>query len=70
MASSDICLKSPVGYSPGGKEGLRKLVDIQGSPTPSSETVYLNEQEIKQKCQEAYIDEQGALSKLRYKKEE
>jgi len=32
--------KSPVGQGPGGQGEARKLVNIQGSPPPSSEAVH------------------------------
>ncbi|GAB0182044.1 mitochondrial enolase superfamily member 1 [Grus japonensis] len=43
-----------------GKRGSRKLVSIQGSPPPSSGAMRPNKEEVRQKCQEACIDRQGA----------
>lgn len=48
-----------MGYSPGEKKGSRNLVDTQGSFPLSSEVMH-PEEEIQQKCLEAYMDEQGA----------
>jgi len=42
------------------KSNSRKMVNIQGSPPPSSGAMCPNEEEVSQKCQEACIDEQGA----------
>lgn len=42
------------------KRVARKLVDIQESPLPSSEAMRLNKEEVGEKHQEAYIDEQNA----------
>jgi len=43
-----------------GKRGPRKLVSIQGSPPPNSGEMHPDQEEVKQKHQEAYMDEQGA----------
>ena len=52
--------KSPMGCGPGGKAGLRKLVNIQGSPPPSSRGVQPIKYDIRQKCLEGCVDEQVA----------
>ncbi|PKU32048.1 dtw domain-containing protein 2 [Limosa lapponica baueri] len=44
---------------PRGKRGPRKLVSIQESPPPSSGVIYHNKEEVRHKCQEACMDEQG-----------
>ncbi|PKU36933.1 hypothetical protein llap_12767 [Limosa lapponica baueri] len=49
-----------MGKSTGGERGPRKLVSIQGAPPPSSRVVHPNKEEVRQKCQEACMDEQGA----------
>ncbi|PKU31590.1 hypothetical protein llap_18105 [Limosa lapponica baueri] len=49
-----------MGKSTGGERDSRKLVSIQGSPPPSSGAVYPNKEEVRQKIQEACMDEQGA----------
>lgn len=49
-----------MGDSSGERTGPEKLVDFQGSLPPSSRTVHLLVQEIKQRWQKAYMDEQGA----------
>lgn len=41
------------------KIGPGHLVDIQGSPSPSSRKIHLNKQEIKQKLEEAHLEERG-----------
>jgi len=47
------------GLSPGGKRDERMLFNIQGSPSPRSRVVHLNKKELRQKYQEACMDEQG-----------
>lgn len=37
--------KNCMGYSPGEKRGLEELVDLQGSPPPSSRMVHPHKQE-------------------------
>ncbi|PKU31591.1 hypothetical protein llap_18106 [Limosa lapponica baueri] len=56
LATWTICLKESDGIRPWLP---RKLVDTEGSPSPSSRAVHPNEQEVKQKRQEACVDEQG-----------
>lgn len=41
------------------KIGPGHLVDIQGSPSPSSRKIHLNKQEIEQKWEEAHLEERG-----------
>ncbi|GAB0206735.1 mitochondrial enolase superfamily member 1 [Grus japonensis] len=48
-----------MGQSPGGKRGPRQLVSIQGSPPPSSGEMHPNKEEVRQKCEEACMDEQA-----------
>ncbi|GAB0187151.1 hypothetical protein GRJ2_001180400 [Grus japonensis] len=43
-----------------GRRDPRKPVCIQGSPPPSSGAMYPNKEEVRQKHQEACMDEQGA----------
>lgn len=45
---------------PGEKRGPRKLVNIQGSPHPSSEMMHPKEEEVRQKCQETCRCDRGA----------
>lgn len=45
--------------------GLRKPVDIEGLPPP----MHPNEEEGRQKCPEAWVDEQGVTGKAQNKKE-
>lgn len=49
-----------MGQSPGQKRGPRKLANIQRSPPPSSGMMHSSKQEVRQKCQEAHMVEQGA----------
>lgn len=51
--------KDTSGNHSGGKSRPEELVDIQGSPPPSSRKVHLNKKEIKQSLQEAHMDKQG-----------
>jgi len=48
-----------MGQSPVGRRGRRKPVNIQGSPPPSL-AMHPNEEKVRQKCQEACMDEQRA----------
>ncbi|KAJ7427523.1 hypothetical protein WISP_06092 [Willisornis vidua] len=50
-----------LGRVPGNevKRGPRKMVCVQGSPPPCSGAMHPSEEEIKQKCQGASVDEQG-----------
>lgn len=41
-----------------------ELVDFQGSLSPNSRTIYLNEWEIKERCQEACTYEQKDPDKI------
>ena len=49
-----------MGDGSGERTSPEKLVDFQGSPPTSSRTAHLLVQEIKQRWQEAYMDEPGA----------
>jgi len=49
-----------MGQSPGGKRGPRKLVNTKGSTPPSPGVMHPNKAEVRQKHQEACMDEQGA----------
>ena len=63
MAFSRIYLEESQGYSPGEKKGQGELIDLQGSPPPRSRMVHPDKQEIKQRQQEACMDEHGAPDK-------
>jgi len=49
--------------------GPRKLVNIQGSPPPSSGAMLPNKEEARQKHQEACMNEQGAPGQTQAQKE-
>jgi len=49
-----------MGYGPGGMRGPAELVDVQGSPPPSSRKIHPNKLEIKQRWQKACTGEEGA----------
>lgn len=49
-----------MGDGPGEKKSPGELVDFQGSPPPDWRTLHANKQEIKQRQQEACMDEHGA----------
>lgn len=46
----------------------RKLIDIQASPLPRSTGVHPKKQKVRQKCQEIFMDEQGASGKIKTQK--
>lgn len=49
--------KSPMEKGPAVQKDPRRLVNIQGSPPPSSRALLPTKQEVRQKCQEAYMDD-------------
>ena len=49
--------KNPMGHIPGEKRGPGQLFDFQGSPPSSSKKVHPDELKVKQKWQEASVDE-------------
>ena len=51
-----------------GSGGPRKLLHIQGSHLPSSREVRPNEQQVRPKCQEACVDEEGAPEQTQTKR--
>ncbi|GAB0186577.1 hypothetical protein GRJ2_001123000 [Grus japonensis] len=53
----DLFGRVPWDKALGGKRGPRKLVSIEGSPPPSSGAICPNKEEVRQKCQEACMDE-------------
>jgi len=56
----DLLSRVPWNKTLEGRGGSRKLVNIQGSPPPSSGAMHPNKEEVRQKCQVASMDEQGA----------
>lgn len=51
--------KNPMQYSPGGKRGPEELVKIQRSPPSGSRNVHPDKWKIKQRQQDACMDQQG-----------
>lgn len=49
-----------MGYGAGERRGPGHLVDFQGLPSPGSRLVHPNEEEIKQRWQDASQNKQGA----------
>lgn len=47
----------------------RELVKIQGSSITSLGMMHLNKEEVRQKCQEACMDNKGYLNKPKHRKE-
>ena len=47
LASAGICFIEHHGIKPWGRMGPRKLVNIQGSPPPSSEVVHPDKEEVR-----------------------
>lgn len=69
LASSWICLVECHGIKPWREEGPGELVNIQGLPPPTSEAMHPNKQEVRQKCWEVCVDEQGAPGQTQTGKE-
>lgn len=53
-------------YSPGEKRDPGELIGIQGSPSPCSRKVHPDKQKIKHRQQEACMDKQELLTKLKH----
>jgi len=62
-SSSGTFLEEYNGNSPRRKRGTRELINIQGSLPPGSRTTHPNGQEIQQRGQGNYMDEQGTPDK-------
>lgn len=59
-----------MGSSPGRKSETRELVKIQGSSITSLGMMHLNKEEVRQKCQEACMDNKESLwNKPKHRKE-
>jgi len=68
LPSSNSSLEKSSGIWLWRERGPRKLVDVQGSPPPSSREVHPREQKVRPKCLQACMDEQGASGKIRAQK--
>ncbi|GAB0182327.1 hypothetical protein GRJ2_000698000 [Grus japonensis] len=64
----DLLSRVPWDKALEGRRGPRKLVSIHESPPPSSGAIHPKKEEVKQKCQEACMDEQGAPGQAQTKK--
>lgn len=65
----DLLGKVPCDKAPEGRGAPKKVLIIQGSPPPSPRSVNPSKQEVKQKCQEAHMDEQDAAGKTQAQKQ-